>query len=138
MSEDPRDKAAALAEIPLKGSQAKIPTLASFLDIIAGRVPLVIEIKSRFDGDLRLTRRAAEIVAGRAGQHALHSPCVPRQARHERVWDVRPGNPWAAGNGGAEGDRTPDLVIANDALSQLSYCPKEPAGKVSHQCGNVK
>lgn len=26
--------------------------------------------------------------------------------------------------GGAEGDRTPDLVIANDALSQLSYGPK--------------
>ncbi len=26
-------------------------------------------------------------------------------------------------NGGAEGDRTPDLVIANDALSQLSYSP---------------
>jgi hypothetical protein len=40
--------------------------------------------------------------------------------------------PWAsAGNlltwrekiGGAEGDRTPDLDIANVALSQLSYCP---------------
>ncbi|BAQ68308.1 hypothetical protein NHU_01144 [Rhodovulum sulfidophilum] len=27
--------------------------------------------------------------------------------------------------GGAEGDRTPDLVIANDALSQLSYGPGE-------------
>ena len=27
------------------------------------------------------------------------------------------------GFGGAEGDRTPDLVIANDALSQLSYGP---------------
>jgi hypothetical protein len=25
--------------------------------------------------------------------------------------------------GGAEEDRTPDLVIANDALSQLSYGP---------------
>lgn len=25
--------------------------------------------------------------------------------------------------GGAEGDRTPDLIIANDTLSQLSYCP---------------
>ena len=25
--------------------------------------------------------------------------------------------------GGAEGDRTPDLSIANAALSQLSYCP---------------
>ena len=29
--------------------------------------------------------------------------------------------------GGAEGDRTPDLVIANDALSQLSYGPDEGA-----------
>ena len=28
-------------------------------------------------------------------------------------------------DGGAEGNRTPDLVIANDALSQLSYGPKE-------------
>ena len=26
-------------------------------------------------------------------------------------------------SGGAEGDRTPDLGIANAALSQLSYCP---------------
>jgi hypothetical protein len=25
--------------------------------------------------------------------------------------------------GGAEGDRTPDLLIANEALSQLSYSP---------------
>jgi hypothetical protein len=24
---------------------------------------------------------------------------------------------------GAEGDRTPGLIVANDALSQLSYCP---------------
>ena len=37
--------------------------------------------------------------------------------------------PWVGGwqgakkNGGAEGNRTPDLVIANDALSQLSYGP---------------
>src|SRR5229473_694650 len=29
----------------------------------------------------------------------------------------------AGWNGGAEGDRTPDLDIANVALSQLSYCP---------------
>jgi hypothetical protein len=27
------------------------------------------------------------------------------------------------GNGGAEGNRTPDLLIANEALSQLSYGP---------------
>jgi hypothetical protein len=29
--------------------------------------------------------------------------------------------------GGAEGDRTPDLLIANEALSQLSYGPAERA-----------
>ncbi len=61
-------KADALAAITLKGSQARIPTLSAFLDLIAGRVPVVIEIKSRFDGDLALTRRAAEIVARYGGQ----------------------------------------------------------------------
>src|SRR5690606_16496090 len=30
--------------------------------------------------------------------------------------------------GGAEGSRTPDLVIANDALYQLSYGPDRQAG----------
>ncbi len=31
---------------------------------------------------------------------------------------------WLMVSGGAEGDRTPDLCIANAALSQLSYSPK--------------
>ena len=61
-------KASALAGIALKGSADTIPTLAGFLDRIAGRVPVVIEIKSRFDGDMALTRRAADIVSARAGQ----------------------------------------------------------------------
>ena len=61
-------KADALAAITLKGSQARIPTLSDFLGVIAGRVPVVIEIKSRFNGDLALTRRAAEVVSDHAGQ----------------------------------------------------------------------
>jgi glycerophosphoryl diester phosphodiesterase len=61
-------KAQELAAIPLKGGSGTIPTLEAFLGRIAGRVPLVIEIKSRFDGDLALTRRAAEIVSGHPGQ----------------------------------------------------------------------
>jgi hypothetical protein len=28
--------------------------------------------------------------------------------------------------GGADGDRTRDLLVANEALSQLSYSPKTP------------
>lgn len=57
-------KAAELSGIGLKGSGDKIPTLTGFLDAIGGKTPLVIEIKSRFDGDLRLAKRTAEVVAG--------------------------------------------------------------------------
>jgi glycerophosphoryl diester phosphodiesterase len=65
--------AAELARIALKDSADTIAPLPAFLDLIGGRVPLVIEIKSRFAGDLRLTRRVAEIVAGRAAPIAIKS-----------------------------------------------------------------
>ena len=55
--------ASALRALTLTGSQDKIPTLAEFLALIAGRVPLVCEIKSRFDGDLHLTQRALAVVS---------------------------------------------------------------------------
>ncbi|MGX5736171.1 glycerophosphodiester phosphodiesterase family protein [Bosea thiooxidans] len=57
-------KATELTGIALKGSDDRIPTLPAFLDLIGGRVPLVIEIKSRFDGDLALTKRTVEVLAG--------------------------------------------------------------------------
>jgi glycerophosphoryl diester phosphodiesterase len=53
----------ALGRIALKDTSDRIPTLARFLALIAGRVPLVVEIKSRFDGDLRLTQRTLEVLA---------------------------------------------------------------------------
>jgi glycerophosphoryl diester phosphodiesterase len=63
-------KAGDLGQITLKGSGAGdgIFTLGSMLALVRGRVPIVVEIKSRFDGDLRLTRRVAEIVQ----QHPDH------------------------------------------------------------------
>jgi len=42
--------------------------LDAFLDLIGGRVPLVVEIKSAFDGSLALTQRTAQIVSARADQ----------------------------------------------------------------------
>lgn len=56
-------KAAEFGAITLKGSNDPILTLSAFLDLIGGRVPLVIEVKSRFDGDLALTRRTVEVLA---------------------------------------------------------------------------
>ena len=46
--------------------------------------------------------------------------------RHSVVSEFSPDpvqTPVEQGFGGAEGSRTPDLVIANDALYQLSYGP---------------
>lgn len=59
--------AATLSAITLTGGTDTIPRLDAFIDRIAGRVPLVIEIKSRFDGAQALTRRTAEIVLARGG-----------------------------------------------------------------------
>ena len=48
-------------------------TLGDLCDFVAGRVPLLIELKSRFDGDLRLAKRAAEVVKTYTGPAALMS-----------------------------------------------------------------
>ncbi len=65
--------AADLARLRLEGSDDPIPTLPAFLDLIADRVPLVVEIKSAFDGDLRLARRVADIARARTAPIALKS-----------------------------------------------------------------
>jgi glycerophosphoryl diester phosphodiesterase len=65
--------AADLAKIALKDSRDTIPTLSAFLSLIAGRVPLVLEIKSRFDGDLRLTQRTCAILETYPGPVAIKS-----------------------------------------------------------------
>jgi glycerophosphoryl diester phosphodiesterase len=65
--------AQALAAIAMKDTDDRIPTLSTFLARIGGRVPVVVEIKSRFDGDLRLTRRTAEIVRDFSGRVSLKS-----------------------------------------------------------------
>jgi glycerophosphoryl diester phosphodiesterase len=62
-----------LSTLSYLGSEDRIPTLAAFLDAIGGRVPVLIEIKSRFDGDLRLARRTAETLKGRGDPVAVMS-----------------------------------------------------------------
>jgi glycerophosphoryl diester phosphodiesterase len=42
-------------------------TLGELCDMVAGRVALVIEVKSRFDGDRKLVARVAEVLASYRG-----------------------------------------------------------------------
>jgi glycerophosphoryl diester phosphodiesterase len=69
--------AAELVQIPLTGGQDCIPTLAEILRLIAGRVPLLIEIKDQTGemgpSDGRLEGAVAADLAGYAGPVAVMS-----------------------------------------------------------------
>jgi glycerophosphoryl diester phosphodiesterase len=56
--------AAELKRVPFKDTADRIITLADLLDLVAGRATLAIELKSLGDGDERLPRRAAAVLAG--------------------------------------------------------------------------
>jgi glycerophosphoryl diester phosphodiesterase len=43
-------------------------SLSDLCAMVAGRVPLVIEVKSHFDGDRKLVKRMAEVLASYQGQ----------------------------------------------------------------------
>jgi glycerophosphoryl diester phosphodiesterase len=63
-----RDKAAAeLKAVAFKDTPERMMTLADLCTLVAGRVPLVIEVKSHFDGDRRLVKRMAEVLATYSG-----------------------------------------------------------------------
>ena len=51
----------------------RILTLQELCEWVAGRVPLVIELKSDFNGDTRIAARAAEILKSYAGPFAIMS-----------------------------------------------------------------
>ncbi len=65
--------AAALKQVRFKATADLMMTLPDLCDLVGGRVPLVVEIKSRFDGDLRLARRVAEVLGRYKGSAAAMS-----------------------------------------------------------------
>jgi glycerophosphoryl diester phosphodiesterase len=101
--------AAALKAVRFKIGGDRILTLNELCELVAGRAPLTIELKSRFDGDLRLVKRATEVLAAYKGQAAVMSfdpapiaaarslaPALTRgivAERHYRhnEWDAMPG-----------------------------------------------
>ena len=65
--------AADAASAQYLNSPDRIITLGELCDLVGGRVPLVVEIKSRFDGDLRLTKRVGTVLTGYKGRAAAMS-----------------------------------------------------------------
>ena len=62
--------AAELKRIPFRDSTERMMTLGELCDLVGGRVTMLIELKSRFDGDARLPARVAYILRGYSGPAA--------------------------------------------------------------------
>ncbi|GEC16708.1 glycerophosphodiester phosphodiesterase [Nitrobacter winogradskyi] len=62
--------AAELKRVVFKSTSERMMSLADLCALVAGRVPLVIEVKSHFDGNTRLVRRMAEVLSGYDGPAA--------------------------------------------------------------------
>ena len=65
--------AAGLKDVPFTATAERMITLSELCELVAGRVTLLVEIKSRFDGDRRLTQRVADVLANYAGPVAIQS-----------------------------------------------------------------
>ena len=59
--------AAELKAVKFKNTSERMISLSELCALVAGRVPLVIEVKSHFDGDRRLVSRMAEVLATYSG-----------------------------------------------------------------------
>ena len=65
--------AAELKQVAFKQTQERMMTLGDLCARVAGRVPLVLEVKSRFDGSRTLVKRMAEVLASYRGPVAAMS-----------------------------------------------------------------
>jgi glycerophosphoryl diester phosphodiesterase len=65
--------AAQIKMVRFKTGTGRILTLAELCDLVSGRVPLLLELKSRFNADMRLAERAINVLASYRGPVALMS-----------------------------------------------------------------
>lgn len=92
--------AAMLRRVAFKDTPERMMTLDELCALVGGRVPLLLEVKSRFDGDRRLVARIAAVLAGYGGPVAVMSfdpdqvmalraalPHLPRGITAQRSYD---------------------------------------------------
>ncbi|MDO8400007.1 MAG: glycerophosphodiester phosphodiesterase [Bradyrhizobium sp.] len=65
--------AAELKAVNFRDTAERMMSLGDLCALVSGRVPLVIEVKSHFDGDRKLVTRMAEVLSGYSGPAAVMS-----------------------------------------------------------------
>jgi glycerophosphoryl diester phosphodiesterase len=80
-----------LKRMAFRHSDESIPTLSELLALVDGKVPLVIELKPQWDGDMTLTRRTLELLKSYDGAHCVMSfdPDVVETVKSESPRTVR-------------------------------------------------
>ena len=91
---------AQLKQVPFNDTAERMMTLGDLCDLTAGRVALVIEIKSHFDGDRKLVARVAEVLKSYSGPAVAmsfdpdqvmalkdHAPQIVRGIVAQRTYD---------------------------------------------------
>ncbi len=79
-----------LKRAPFHNTPDRMMTLSELCHLVSGRVPLLIELKSRHDGNRELAARTAQVLADYAGPAAVMS-FDPAQVRAMR--ELLPGRP---------------------------------------------
>jgi glycerophosphoryl diester phosphodiesterase len=93
--------AAQLKAVTFRNTSERMMSLGDLCALVNGRVPLVIEVKSHFNGDRKLVRRMAEVLASYSGPAVGMSfdpdqllalreimPALPRGIVAERSYDA--------------------------------------------------
>ena len=65
--------AAGLKEVPFRDTADRMMTFGEMCDLVAGRTPMLVELKSRFAGDRRLVERTAQVLKSYSGPVAVMS-----------------------------------------------------------------
>jgi glycerophosphoryl diester phosphodiesterase len=107
--------AAELKQARFKATADRMMTLTDLLDLVAGRVALILELKSRFDRDSRLARRTAEVLRSYAGPVAAMS-FDPYQV--EAIQNFAPGLPRGIV---AQSHRSSDRAGTTTPWDRLAY-----------------
>jgi glycerophosphoryl diester phosphodiesterase len=89
-----KQTAAAIGNARFRETSETIPTFGALLRQVAARAPVICEIKSAFDGDLRLAERVAQIAGDYRGPLAVKS-FDPAIIAHLRAREIPPGPPGA-------------------------------------------
>lgn len=112
-----------LTKISIKDTKDNIPTLEEFLDVIAGKVGLVIELKGRKDEDEGFVSAIADLLSGYKGDAAIMS------FHHHILRDARSLAPHLALGLTAEGDdrsyKTHKKIAEECNVDFISYYVKE-------------